>query len=193
MAAAEAGNEIKIGNIAELVSDSEAFRAAFARFPVGNAETVDTAWSMEKHGLRGKKGTVCEIYDDKSLQLIFSDGRQLDFPFEAVGVAYDPSSNGPDFDLETNIDKLPVSVTVHDHKMIPAPSGWGWGCNGIFLDGGCRAGTTSQCVFGDSPVRYTCCEDRGCDYDLCHVCVGAWYGESGTNAVRYTRKYSRLR
>jgi len=81
--------KVKLGMV-ELLQDSNAFKAAFARF----ADDPLDGWSEDKHKYRGKEGKVIQVYrQDATVTIEFhtdtSDdsphpAEKLNFPFEAV-------------------------------------------------------------------------------------------------------------
>lgn len=56
------------------------FRDLFRRFP--NDEL--NGWSASKQGKMGQLGLVTDIYEDKTVTMVFEDLERLDFPFEAL-------------------------------------------------------------------------------------------------------------
>ena len=163
-------NHVKIGDVVQLIADEEEFRSSFRRF---EGDSLN-GWDAKKHSMRGKKGTVTEIYDGGALAVLFSNGVLLELPYETVGVIYD-NIREPLLTVEMlrNL-KGPVSVTVHDHPLVRTLNPYGvirFHCNGTYLDGRCRGtkyGTES----------YHCAT---CGYDLCEDCTAAYAGESGTH------------
>jgi GTPase SAR1 family protein len=177
--------DVKLGNVAELIKDSDAFKLSFSRV----AADPTSNWNPEKHLLRGKKGTVVEIYEDKTIALIFSDGQQFDFPLESIGLTYvedEAIEQKVNFDIDNHVGDIPI--TIHDHPLIFDGVVSYWGCNGMFVDGGCRSGSKS--VFYGATGKYKC--SIGCDYDLCKECVVAWIGNSGSNAAASMDQFGHL-
>ena len=79
-----AAAEVKIGRVVELIKDEDAFKKSFSRFTQDSLN----CWNIAKHAKRGRKGTVVEIYEDGTISVVFSDGQQLDFPLETVGITF---------------------------------------------------------------------------------------------------------
>lgn len=69
------------GQNVHLISDADAFREAFSRF---DGDEDENDWSPAKQQYMGWPAEVVGVYDDKTLTLQFTDGVQLDFPFEAI-------------------------------------------------------------------------------------------------------------
>uniref|UniRef100_A0A0G4GX15 Uncharacterized protein n=1 Tax=Chromera velia CCMP2878 TaxID=1169474 RepID=A0A0G4GX15_9ALVE len=66
----------------KLHGDGLTFRPLFFRFPEGT-DSVN-CWSEEKQKYCGSEGRVVKLFGDSTVTLAFDDGKQFDFPFEAV-------------------------------------------------------------------------------------------------------------
>lgn len=72
--------EFELGGARLMKKDQAEFKALFARF-----EDCDkNCWTEEKQAYAGAVGVITTVYDDKTVTMMFDDGKQFDFPFEAI-------------------------------------------------------------------------------------------------------------